>query len=1255
MNNPDMNTIEQLWYTWSDVGLSTIHAGFRIRAASPGLTEIYSERVKNIERNMRYVLPPSTDRSITPDMAPVGLSLIRSDWNNEYLLIHKKYTGADGVGRQGNFFIHALALGEYSRDFSTEDAIWLWEDPVWKTDSQSLDSRSTRLNPLSADELYDKPARFKSENFRQVQQDLQFVIEAYLMRKSRSTPIYIAAPANQAAKIATIITGLTNCLPAQLFADLTFSTYEPDITKATTEIVGTSWISVAGKGQDATAVLPKSAYLDKLAINCETHEHSNLLNHPQVLYNPRSAEFAAYAVEHFTAGTTESLYTFRDYAEKRRSLDVPLFLEMFQHEVVDTSSMDERGIEQYLNDPYSCVDWLGQRNSRKKVIDRVLANPVWGSRTLNTTILALRGQAERETTISGQLGGRSSTSTLSTDSDQMVSVAVSEIRTRRGKKKGSTQTKNMATLAEVLARLAERMIPEVKKYMASAQPGAKGIQAGTINREHQTFIIATLIALMDSCLLPQDPTGVWEKLFDAIEESRSAIAFLTSEWSIQAKLLKIWNNVFPLDWQHNDHMRPLLRIPWSRLGDLLHLGLHTRHPQWVVFPLQELIADRDALTLSLAKDLEQNYSREIAALLSTLMRGQYFTDEANLIIRLVEKGHAVNLTLEPYIEQLLEVLNHESYLHRSAKDLVITLLAANYKGSDRYQRSVAALTQSLLATNQVFGKELAEAFIHYDFPRSWLINLFMATNNDLLSIIEYVYPTPQGQNMFFLQDGSHYLGREDYAQSMISLHQQLLSFNLSGKLERLFILLDATFDQDKIFTLLQFTPLTTQEWDLLLRRYGQRYLQSFHQSPKLASMVVNNFNQLINERFSNDLLFVILPQQTGESYLEGLLTAAKLTPDQQVHFLEEYGAHYLSQYPQMPILLSYISTYANSLSIDTLEHSGSKAFFIFLAQQYRNLHLDDTVSYKIRYWKFLDNYFHAPDTQSQNLQNLARALYALGLPNDIQFTAKLAQSFLLCIQTQSDISDIMQYMREVPRLAKEKADEYRFLYILAEQAAETYRGKASINTLIPYLVFALAMHAQNRSNHFFQLFMDKALYYVSLQDIPTWMSLNKVIEAQGLTSPAVQRWQRYLSGLEIWEKVNANSTVRRTVRSQQASSSGISSLAMPATDQTSGAYPGMVEKEKPLSWLQRARAFLPGSQKQAKDTTQVMGVAEHSPSPNDAQQMYPSANHVQHSMPDQRAQGNPPQQDATSHNLYGSTQPGALPYFDTQRQEPKRK
>src|SRR5579859_4717796 len=104
------NTVlEQLWYTWSAVGLGPLSAGFRIRAASKELSDVNNPRVQGLDSYLRYTLPEGTDRfAITPEMAPICLSLIQTDWG-ERILVNKTYTGKDGVGRPGAFFIHLLA------------------------------------------------------------------------------------------------------------------------------------------------------------------------------------------------------------------------------------------------------------------------------------------------------------------------------------------------------------------------------------------------------------------------------------------------------------------------------------------------------------------------------------------------------------------------------------------------------------------------------------------------------------------------------------------------------------------------------------------------------------------------------------------------------------------------------------------------------------------------------------------------------------------------------------------------------------------------------------------------------------------------------------------------------------------------------------------------------------------------------------------------------------------------------------------
>ncbi|HJT54880.1 MAG TPA: hypothetical protein VJ761_00185, partial [Ktedonobacteraceae bacterium] len=168
---------EQLWYTWSDVGLSSVHAGFRVRAASPGLTNIYGPRVESMDRYMRYALPPGTDRfAITPDMAPVCLTFVRTE-SKECILVHKNYAGKDGYGRLGNFFIHLIALGEASPVITATDAILLWGSNIWATSDQGLDRRSNALPTIPVKKLQDEIKQWQPD-YVSVQRSLPFLIEA---------------------------------------------------------------------------------------------------------------------------------------------------------------------------------------------------------------------------------------------------------------------------------------------------------------------------------------------------------------------------------------------------------------------------------------------------------------------------------------------------------------------------------------------------------------------------------------------------------------------------------------------------------------------------------------------------------------------------------------------------------------------------------------------------------------------------------------------------------------------------------------------------------------------------------------------------------------------------------------------------------------------------------------------------------------------------------------------------------------------
>jgi hypothetical protein len=143
MSNVEKGQIDQLWYTWSTRGLDTIPAGFRMRAASSGLTDIYGKRVEQLSRYLRYSLPPGTDVLNTlPESAPVCLAYVCTE-DGERALVHKVYTGRDGRNRPGAYFAHMLVGLD---DFTPRNAIALWNSPFWE---RADSAKSTQLNHTS--------------------------------------------------------------------------------------------------------------------------------------------------------------------------------------------------------------------------------------------------------------------------------------------------------------------------------------------------------------------------------------------------------------------------------------------------------------------------------------------------------------------------------------------------------------------------------------------------------------------------------------------------------------------------------------------------------------------------------------------------------------------------------------------------------------------------------------------------------------------------------------------------------------------------------------------------------------------------------------------------------------------------------------------------------------------------------------------------------------------------------------------------
>ena len=361
--------LEQLWYTWSAVGLGPLSAGFRIRAASPGLSDVRSPRVQALDRYLRYVLPAGTDPfAITPDMAPVCLSLLQSE-QGEWMLVNKTYTGKDDVGRPGAFFVHLLC--NFPADFSAAQAISLWRSPfLHSSDVNQNDGKplsGVRLDPIPFDDLKRWPSSDVDLRYPRgissswLYDCFPLVLRAYLMWRRRweqwmqqQSPgiapqtepprLYVAAPSDM---VAAFISCITRCLPPQLTGGLTFSTYEYDVrSKGQVLFVGTSWAPSAD-GQSANQDLPAACYQEGMAINCYTYDESRT----QLANDPLAISFAEYATECLINDNFQELdWLFKERTAHKPNLNVNTFLQTYESYIVKALNPTQQDVELYLAD-----------------------------------------------------------------------------------------------------------------------------------------------------------------------------------------------------------------------------------------------------------------------------------------------------------------------------------------------------------------------------------------------------------------------------------------------------------------------------------------------------------------------------------------------------------------------------------------------------------------------------------------------------------------------------------------------------------------------------------------------------------------------------------------------------------------------------------------------------------------------------------------------------------------------------------------
>ena len=404
------SAIDQLWYTWATIGLDSITAGFRIRAASGTLAQIMSLRVQNLDQYLRYVLPNGADDFDT-ESAPRSLALLKTS-DGERILVNKIYTGRDKLGRPGAFFAHLLA--PLPHDFTTKDAFLLWRSGFWRSSDVGM-GNNLSLNETSLAELrssYELSSdqldifQFPDVDSEKLRTMLPYFISSYLMWRTewetwqkkggQGQPpkhLYIAAPADM---VATFFLALTLCLPDALLTDLTFSTYEKDVRSLDqTMIVGTTFTDeMISMHTD----LAQSCYENDITLNCYYPDKSTSLDK----YSLGGLAFAA--AKNITEKLAnskgrEKLRNFKvrkKFVENTHLVDVSMYLTTYDGVFLRERKSDKPTFEHYLTHPEGAAEYLGDPGIPAFGIRLALEDPYWGINTLAPGLKMLTAYSNKE-------------------------------------------------------------------------------------------------------------------------------------------------------------------------------------------------------------------------------------------------------------------------------------------------------------------------------------------------------------------------------------------------------------------------------------------------------------------------------------------------------------------------------------------------------------------------------------------------------------------------------------------------------------------------------------------------------------------------------------------------------------------------------------------------------------------------------------------------------------------------------------------
>lgn len=390
--------MEQLWYTWSTEGLGG-GSGYRVRAASDGLTNLNSDRFRSFRGYLTYFLPQDSDPyAATMETSPVCLAFVDppndatkdpNDQHNTHIIMQKVYKGKDALGRAGVFFIHVVdLLTDTPNDFVASDAIELWKSPFWRVSDTPPPIDDVKLRQVKRDELQ-STYQYPVQQLKEVEGYLEFVIEAFLSLQPEQK-LYIAG---EPERVATLIWGLTHSLPRPLqrAQNLTFSVYEQNVTKVAARVVGTCHPMVGHQNAylRSQQLLPAESFSGRgpaLALDCYTRPPSHL--------EPRTdiAKYAQFATQCLTSGKKQSLDNLLASANESNVTNtgkLMLIFKVYRKALQEGLTPDE--ITSLLEDPKLATGLLAEEVVQRNIIDMCVKNPRWWQEHGGPEIKNLRG------------------------------------------------------------------------------------------------------------------------------------------------------------------------------------------------------------------------------------------------------------------------------------------------------------------------------------------------------------------------------------------------------------------------------------------------------------------------------------------------------------------------------------------------------------------------------------------------------------------------------------------------------------------------------------------------------------------------------------------------------------------------------------------------------------------------------------------------------------------------------------------------